>query len=196
MNDDMQAAGENGGPVATDSTPPEAAPAAAPAEAGRLEALENEVRELKESRLRIAADFENFKRRTRREVDDARDEGRTQLLRELLPVFDNLERALQHAEKAPGGGEQGTIEGVRLTLRQLQGALERFEIRPVEAKGKPFDPSLHEAIAQVDSADVEAGVVVEEFQRGYAIGKKLLRPALVSVSKGPGPAQPQGEGGA
>lgn len=171
-------------PVATGASEP-----AAPAASARPADVEAEIKELKESRLRIAADFENYRKRTRREIDDAREDGRGQVLKELLPVFDNLERAVSHA----GTGADVLVEGVRMTLRQLYAALERFDIKPIEAKGKPFDPQQHEAIQQVDHAELAPGTVVDELQRGYSMGKRLLRPALVTVSRGK-PAAESSEG--
>ena len=171
-------------------TPPVASATSDPAPAAARSAdVDAEIRELKESRLRIAADFENYRKRTRREIDDAREDGRGQVLKELLPVFDNLERAVAHA----GSGNDVLVEGVRLTLRQLYMALERFDIKPIEAKGKPFDPQQHEAIQQVDHAEHAPGTVVDELQRGYSMGKRLLRPALVTVSRGK-PAAEKAEG--
>jgi molecular chaperone GrpE len=198
MTEDAQ--GTSAGPAGaagaadTEQKDPPSNPGGSPevkaAEGGKRgpEEIEAELKELKESRIRIAADFDNYRRRTRREIEDARDDGKVQVLKELLPVFDNLERALSHA----GAAEGGLIEGVRLTMRQLYTALERFEIKPIDAKGKAFDPQLHEAIQQVESAE-PAGTVVEEFQRGYSLGKKLLRPALVSVSKGLAAEPPKGD---
>ncbi len=171
------------------TTPPVVSATVEPTPASARPAdVEAEIKELKESRLRIAADFENYRKRTRREIDDAREDGRAQVLKELLPVFDNLERAVAHA----GTGSDVLVEGVRMTLRQLYAALERFDIKPIEAKGKPFDPQQHEAIQQVDHPELAAGSVVDELQRGYSMGKRLLRPALVTVSRGK-PAE-KGEG--
>lgn len=139
--------------------------------------------------LRTTADLDNLRKRSRRELDDARTEARTKVLREMLPVMDNLERAMEHAQSeatgAGGGGAASVIEGVKLVLRQFAQALERCDVVAVEAVGKPFDPNLHEAISQVESAEHAPGSVVQALQKGYTIGNRLLRPALVVVAKAP-----------
>ena len=150
--------------------------------------------------LRTTADLDNLRKRTRRELDDTRIEARTKVLREMLPVVDNLERAVEHAESGPdGSGAASVIEGVKLVLRQFAQALERCDVAPVDAVGKPFDPNLHEAISQIESAEHAPGSVVQALQRGYTIGNRLLRPALVVVAKAPpepapGSAGPNGSG--
>jgi molecular chaperone GrpE len=156
----------------------------------KIEALEQGNAEIKDRLLRVAADFDNFKKRSRKELGEAADRGREALLREILPVLDNLERAIAHAEGAEATG--GLIEGVRLVLRQLLTALEKFEVRPFTALGEAFDPQYHAAIQQVES-DQPAGMVVEEYQKGYTLGQRLLRPALVAVARPPQPPAPPPE---
>lgn len=146
----------------------------------RLEQLEKEKRELHDRLLRTAAEFENFKKRTKKEMDDASTRGREQLLKELLPAVDNLERALKHA---PAGDPLAV--GVQQTEKQLLQALERFGVTRFSSVGKPFDPSIHDAIQQVESGDHPPGVVAQEFASGYMIGQRLLRPAMVAVAKAP-----------
>ena len=136
--------------------------------------------------MRAAADLENFRKRSKRDLDDARHDSKTRVLKEMLPVVDNLERAVQHA----GGGEGAAVlEGVKLVLRQFTQAFERLDVKPVEAEGKPFDPNLHEAIGQQES-DLAPGTVVTVLQSGYKLGDKLLRPALVVVAKAKAAAAP------
>lgn len=136
--------------------------------------------------LRSAADLENLRRRNKRDLDDARAEARTRVLKEMLPVVDNLERGLAHAEEAARAGEPGAIvDGLRLVLRQFNHAFERSDVTSVDAQGQPFDPNLHEAISQVETADQPPGTVVSVLQRGYKLGDRLLRPALVVVAKPP-----------
>ncbi|HEY3355307.1 MAG TPA: nucleotide exchange factor GrpE [Polyangia bacterium] len=179
----------------------EAAPPAPPdplaAALARVETLEKEKAELKDRVLRGAADFDNYKKRSRKELGEAADRGREGLLREVLPVLDNLERAISHADAADG--VSGLIDGVRLVHRQLLAALEKFDVKPFTAVGEAFDPQFHAAITQVETADQPAGMVVEEFQKGYRQGQRLLRPAMVAVSRPPQAAAPQpdapGEGG-
>jgi len=105
------------------------------------------------------------------------------VLKEILPGIDNLERALAVA----GGGEgaEGIVEGVRLVLRQFQTALERVDVKSFDSVGQAFDPTRHEAISQIETADHPPGTVAGEMQRGYTIGGRLLRPALVAVAKAP-----------
>jgi molecular chaperone GrpE len=155
----------------------------------RIAALETQNRELQDRMLRLAADFENWKKRARREQEEASSRGREALLKEILPALDNLERALKAApEKDP------VAVGVRLVDKQLLGALDKFEVKRFSALGQPFDPNLHEAIQQVESADVAPGSVATEFAVGYMIGTRLLRAAMVGVAKAPEPAKEGGEG--
>jgi molecular chaperone GrpE len=163
--------------------PPAHDPAAAPVDrAASLEAslakAEQERKDNWDKYLRAVADLENHRRRARRDLDDARAEARTKVLKEMLPVIDNLERAVAH------GGSDGdaVLEGVRLVLRQFATALERCEVTAVEAEGKAFDPNLHEAIGQQDS-DAPPGTVVSVLQKGYKLADRLLRPALVVVAR-------------
>lgn len=143
--------------------------------------------------LRTAADFDNFRKRARREQEDAVRKGKESALKELLPVFDNLERALTSAEKAPD--VKAVVEGLKLVMRQFTQSTEKMGIKRVPTVGHPFDPTLHEAIQHVESTEHAAGVVALEVQAGYQLGDALLRAALVAVSKGP-PAAAPAEGGA
>jgi molecular chaperone GrpE len=145
----------------------------------KVATLTQEKKDLWDKFVRAAADLENFRKRTKRDLDDARHDSKTRVLKEMLPVVDNLERAVQHA----GGGDGAAVlEGVKLVLRQFTQAFERLDVKPVEAEGKPFDPNLHEAIGQQES-DLAPGTVVTVLQSGYKLGDKLLRPALVVVAK-------------
>src|SRR5688572_23469973 len=148
----------------------------------RLATLEKEKKENWDRYLRAAADLENFRKRQRREVEDARFEAKSKVLKEMLPVVDNLERAIEHATQQ--AGTNPIVEGVQLVLRQFLSAFERLEVTPIEAAGQPFDPNLHEAISQIES-DATPGTVVQVLQRGYRSPERLLRPALVVVAKPP-----------
>ena len=159
---------------------------AAPAE-DRVAALTAERDEMKDRMLRIAADFENWKKRARKEQTDAVAQARESVLRDMLEVIDNLERATVATGAAVDGA--AVLKGVSLVLRLFQQKLERYEVRPFEARGKPFDPHQHEAISRIASEDVPSGSVATELQKGYRVGERLLRPALVSVSSGPKPAE-------
>jgi len=182
------APGEPGEPTADTSgvipvevEPPDAAPAPDPIAVleAKLAAAEKDKKDNWDRYLRAAADLENTRKRTKREADDARFDAKSKVLKEILPVVDNLERAIEHA----GAGEKSPIvEGVQLVLRQLVTAFERLDVTPIEALGQPFDPNLHEAISQQES-DAPPGSIVQVLQRGYKSGERLLRPALVVVAK-------------
>jgi molecular chaperone GrpE len=130
--------------------------------------------------LRERAELENTKKRLQREKTEAVRFGCESLLRDLLPIIDNLERAVEHAES--GGNGQPLVEGVRLVLKGAHDLLERNGVRRIEAKGERFDPARHEALAQVPDADREPNQVVDQFLPGYQMHERLLRPAQVSVS--------------
>jgi molecular chaperone GrpE len=139
-------------------------------------------KELNDKYLRLAAEFDNYKRLAQRDQRDLIRFGNEQLLRELLPVVDNLERAVKASRD--GGSSDVLIQGVDLTLKQLTGALTRFHVLPVETVGQPFDPATHQAVASVASEKVPEQHVVDEFQRGYRLHDRTLRAAMVSVSTG------------
>ncbi|HEX4404950.1 MAG TPA: nucleotide exchange factor GrpE [Polyangia bacterium] len=169
------------------ATPAEAPAAEAAAPTGpmtleeRIAALEAERNEAKDRMLRIAADFENFKKRAQILKAEAETTVREKVLRDVLDVADNLERATDASAK----DVESVLKGVTLVLRVIQQKLERHDVKAFESRGQVFDPRVHEAISRVESADVPAGAVAVELQKGYRIGEKLLRPAMVSVSTGP-----------
>ncbi len=146
----------------------------------RIAALEKDKKDNWDRYLRTAADLENLRKRQKREMDDVRLESKGRVLKEMLPVVDNLERAIEHATAQ--AGTNPIIEGVQLVLRQFLTAFERLDVTPIEAGGQPFDPNLHEAISQQES-DAPPGTVVQVLQRGYKSGDRLLWPALVVVAK-------------
>lgn len=143
--------------------------------------LEDELSESQERVLRAVADAENFKKRLQREKEEQTRYANESFMRELLPVVDNLERALEHSEA--GADEGGLVEGLNMTLKGFLDTLTRFGCSPVEAAGKPFDPNFHEAVSQEESADHEPNTVLKELQKGYMLKERLLRPAMVLVSK-------------
>jgi len=130
--------------------------------------------------LRERADLENVKKRMQRERADALRYCTEALVRDLLPVIDDLERTVEHAEG--GGNGQPLVEGARLILKKAIDVLERHGVQRIEANGQPFDPALHEAITQVFGPDREPNQVVDQFRAGYRLHDRLLRPAQVSVS--------------
>ena len=133
--------------------------------------------------LRLAADLENYKKRALKEKEDWRKFANEDLIKAILPFVDNLERAVNHAEKVEDANV--LIEGVRLTLQQLHQTLNKFGVSPVESVGKPFDPTIHEAMVVIETDQHEPNQVLEEFQKGYFLNDRLLRPATVSVAKLP-----------
>lgn len=159
-----------------------------------------EYNELHEKYLRLAAEFENYKRRVQREQAEHIKFANEKILKELLTTVDNLERAIQC------GREQQTIgallEGVELTYKHLVDTLAKFGVKQIESAGQPFDPSKHQAVAQVETSTIPARTVVEEYQKGYLLNERILRPAMVTVSKEPSEEnqassdQHQGEEGA
>lgn len=146
-----------------------------------LEERDKEISELKERLLYQQAEFENFKKLKVKEKQETLRFGNEMLIKEILPVIDNLERAIEHASKT--GETKNIVEGVELTLSGLLKALEKFGVQRVEARNKKFDPNLHEAVYEEERDDVEPGIVVGEFQKGYYMDGRLLRPAMVSVAK-------------
>ncbi len=134
--------------------------------------------------LRERAELENFRKRMQREKEDLIRFANENLLREILTVVDNLERAIEHARKNDET-IQGLMEGVEMTLSQCQKLLEKFGVSPVMAVGEPFDPTWHEAMGQLESTEHPANTVLQEMQKGYVLNDRLLRPALVLISKAP-----------
>jgi molecular chaperone GrpE len=130
--------------------------------------------------LRLAADFENFRRRKNQELVDRSRYASEDAARALLPVLDNLRRAVDHAAEA--GTAEFFVSGLELVVREFEAALEKLGVEPIEAEGKPFDPSLHEAIGGEESETVDVDTVVDELQRGYRLHDRVLRPSLVRVA--------------
>lgn len=149
-----------------------------------LTAKTEEAKSLNDKYLRLAAEFDNYKRLTQRDQRDQIRFGNESLLKELLPVVDNLERAIKASRE--GGSSDVLIQGVDLTLKQLTGALMRFHVTPIETLGKPFDPATHQSVTSIASEKVPEQHVVDEFQRGYLLHDRILRAAMVSVSTGRG----------
>lgn len=143
-------------------------------------ALEKERAELADQLLRARADFDNYRKRMARDAERIRQTAAEGLIRDILPVVDHLELALKHAEDHPGA----LGEGVAMVLRQFQDVLGRHGLEAISAVGEPFDPNVHEALMQRETADAPPECVVEEFQKGYRLGQMVLRPAKVVVSVG------------
>ena len=181
-------------------TPDAATAAKAPAEADGfavIEKLNAENAELKDRVLRVLAEMENLRRRTEKEVADARAYGVTAFARDMLTVADNLARALEslpvEALASADGAFKGLLEGVELTGRDLQSALGRHGVTKLEPKGEKFDPNFHQAMFEAPDESLPAGTVMQVVQSGWKIGERVLRPALVGVSKGGPKAAPKVE---
>lgn len=133
---------------------------------------------------RTKADFENFRRRMATEVQAAAARGKAELIREVVPVLDDLERAIEAAGLDPeGDSDDGLAHGVLLVFRSLRDSLTRNGIEAVDPRGERFDPTAHEALSTVAADGVESGTVVEVMQKGYRLGEQLIRPARVVVSE-------------
>jgi molecular chaperone GrpE len=153
----------------------------------RIAELEAEVSRMKDQALRALADAENTRRRAQRDVEENSKYAVANFARDVLPVGDNLRRALEAIPAEARAADESLekfAEGVELTERELMNVLERYGIKRVDPAGQPFDHNLHQAMMQVDSAEHPPGTVVQVFQPGYTIHGRLLRPAMVTVSKG------------
>ncbi|MBI5632737.1 MAG: nucleotide exchange factor GrpE [Nitrospirae bacterium] len=145
-------------------------------------AVSAEADELNSRYLRLYADFENYRKRVNKEKEDLVRYGNESLLYEILPAIDNLDLALKHASEEINSG---LVQGVEVTLKELQRTLEKFGLVRIEATGKPFDPAIHHAMSQVQRADMEENMIAEEFRAGFRYRDKVLRPSLVAVSAKP-----------
>jgi molecular chaperone GrpE len=175
------------------AAPPEAAASAAPQPVPST-ALDRENAELKDRLLRTLAEMENLRKRTEREIADSRLYGVTSFARDVVVVADNMRRALETAapelRASAKTGVKALVDGVELTERELLKALEKNGVRQFSPQGEKFDPNLHQAMFEVPDAALPAGSIVQVVQPGYMIGERVLRPALVGVSKGGPKAAP------
>ncbi|HJS32279.1 MAG TPA: nucleotide exchange factor GrpE [Alphaproteobacteria bacterium] len=199
MTDDKKSVGEAeakptngaGGPAETVSPESSADLPASGGEAERIAELEGEVKALKDQALRALAEAENTRRRAQREIEENNKYALANFAREVLPVADNLRRALDAIPadaRAADKALDSFAQGVELTERELLAVLERFGVKRVEPSGQPFDHNLHQAVMQMESADQPAGTVVQVLQSGYTLHGRLLRPAMVAVAKTPAEA--------
>ncbi len=151
----------------------------------RVSQLEEELGQAKDLVLRAQAEAQNVKRRAEMDVEKARKFALEGFSRDLLPVVDNLERALESAAES-GEDAKPLVEGVELTLKSLLDALNKYHIAPLDPQGEPFDPQLHQAMSMVENPAVEPNTVIAVMQKGYTLNDRLLRPAMVMVSKAAG----------
>jgi molecular chaperone GrpE len=145
----------------------------------QLAAKEKEARENWDRFLRERADLENYRKRVGREKEELLNYGNKSLLEEILPIIDSLERALAHSSE---DGMGAVVEGIRMTYTMLLAAVKKFNVTPIEAVGAPFNSAFHQAMAQVPTDQHEPNTVVEEYQKGYMLKDRLLRPSMVTVA--------------
>ena len=177
---------ESDSPVQPDQGNGGAAPEAEVTQAGEgvaaeLDGLRSEHDKLNDRFLRLAADYQNYQRRIQREMDDVRGYGASALIKDLLGVLDDLDRALQ-AGLAAHGPDDAMVKGVELVVAKALETLKRHGVEVIESSGKPFDPEQHHALAQTPSDDVQTPMVLQELQRGYTLRGRVLRPAGVVVA--------------
>ena len=153
----------------------------APSDEETTDAATQELQSVKEQMMRLAADFDNFRKRARRDQEEARRMATERLLKDILPVVDNLGRALGHADSQ----ENPIVAGVQMVAKQFVDILEGYGVKTITSINEPFNPELHEAMSQIPSADVDPGTILEEFERGYMLNDRLLRPAKVLVASAP-----------
>jgi molecular chaperone GrpE len=144
-----------------------------------------ELGELRDRAVRQQAEFENFRRRSLKEREEAHHFGHQNLVKDLLPTVDNLERAVEHAEGSEGANLEGLLQGVGLVLREFEAALRKHSVQLVEAEGQIFDPAVHEAVGQVPDASLPPNTVAHVLQKGYQLHDRMLRPARVMVTRAP-----------
>lgn len=142
--------------------------------------VDDELKAAQDRYLRLAAEFENYKKRIQREQEEYGKYANERLLKELLPVLDNLQRALQHSDQS--SNTNGLVQGVELTCKQYLEVLSRFGVRPIPSVGLPFDPAVHQAVATVESKGQAPHTIVEEYEKGYYLHDRVLRPASVTVA--------------
>jgi molecular chaperone GrpE len=183
----MSKADETKRPADTEGAAADAAPDQAPV-ADEVATLAGVVDDLRDKYLRAVAETDNMRKRAERDVADARAYGIASFARDIISVSDNLSRALEAIAPEARASAEGTLkallEGVDLTRRELEKALKKQGVRVLDPKGERFDPHLHQAMYEVPDSDAQSGTVVQVMQTGYAIGDRVLRPALVAVAKG------------
>jgi len=134
--------------------------------------------------VRTYAEMENIKKRAKKEKEDLAKFANESLIKDILPVIDNLDKAISHAKDNDGNNSTGLLEGVSLTLEVMKKALEKAGLKEIVAEGKPFDPNFHEAILQQENSEVKPGHIIKELQRGYILNGRLIRPSMVIVAQG------------
>lgn len=176
-----------------DSEPePEAETGAAQEAPTEVDQLKKEVAEARaeaaetyDRLLRLSAEFENYKKRMQRQAEDHRKYANESIIKDLLSVVDNLERAVNASQQSGSEADACMLEGLEMTLNEIRKVLKKYHVEPVEAVGQPFDPTYHEAVMQQPSEDHPDNTVIQEMQKGYMLHDRLIRPAMVVVAKAP-----------
>ncbi len=172
-----------------ESAEAEEAPVAEVMEEGpsELEKAQQEAKDLRDEMLRMRAETDNLRKRLQREKQDSVQFANERLIKQLIPIFENLDRAL----KAPDTNIESLKEGVQLTSNQLLALFKKENVEPLQAVGEPFDPSVHEVLSQIESNDHDENTVIEEFSKGYRMNGRVLLPARVVTSKKPAQEEPE-----
>lgn len=147
----------------------------------KLKTAEQEAKENYDRFLRVSAEFENYKKRSAREMSEFRKFSNESLIKEMLSVVDNLERALD-SSRSDKQADTGLVQGVDMTLKEILNIFEKFSVKPVESLGKPFDPAFHQAVMQEETDGHPENIVTNEMQKGYMMHDRLIRPSMVAVS--------------
>jgi molecular chaperone GrpE len=172
-------------PAAAEAVLPVSPATLAPEQLEELKARAAQADEFWDRLLRVTADFENFKKRAARERQDAANRAHEALIQKLIPVLDNFDMAQAAAQSGPANGSQSLQTGIAMIQQQFKGILSDAGVEEVDASGKPFDPNLHEAVSQQETAEAPDGHVVQQLRKGYKLRERLLRPATVVVAKKP-----------
>jgi len=193
---DLPQAGDEQGMMAkarAEGAQQDAAPPAAPAAESQdpVAKLTAERDDYLDRLQRVSAEFLNYQKRAQREIADARERADCDLIKGLLPVLDDMERALDAARSAKGGGDDPLLAGMQLVHEKALGILQRRGLEVIEAKGKPFDPEKHQAVSQMPTDEHAPNTVLQDLQKGYMLGGRTLRPSMVVVAK---PVEKQADG--
>ena len=177
--------GAFGAPEGAETEAPEAA---AEVEEPEVDPVVEERDKLRAQLMRTAADFDNFRKRSRRDIEEAKKRSKEDTVREILPIIDNLQRAVSASSKATD--VEAVLQGINMVLRGFDDVALKLNLERVPAVGATFDPNLHDAVQQIETDEHKPGTIVNEIVPGYRLGERLIRPAMVVVAKPPKPAEP------
>ena len=160
----------------------------------QLISAKNEAEENYDRLLRVSAELENFKKRSAREMEEFKKFSNQSLIKELLPIIDNLELAIKSYSTSEARSNESLLEGVSLIHKEMLKLLEKFQVKQVESMGQPFDPNYHEAVMREEADNVSENTVVDELQKGYVMHNRLIRPSMVVVAAPKIPSSTDGDG--